>query len=69
MNCQCPNCGFDPRLPAALERVRLMRNPWGNGPAPYLSGGFADLLELELAGYATRNAAGWWIPTAVYPRL
>lgn len=66
MKCPCPNCGFDLSAPA-LARIRLMRKPWGNGPAPYLIGAYSDLRELEADGYATRDAAGWYIPTAAYP--
>ena len=66
MSCKCPNCGFDLSAPALL-RVRYMREKWGNSPAPYLSGNISDLMDLQAAGYATRDAAGWWIPTESYP--
>lgn len=66
MPCLCPRCGFDVSTPA-LARVRLMKRPWGNSPAPYLSGNLSDLEDLAAAGYAQRNPAGWWIPTPAYP--
>jgi len=66
MSCTCPKCGFDLSAPA-LARVNYMPDSWGNSPAPYLIGTLSDLQELQAAGYATCNAAGWWIPTAAYP--
>ena len=44
-------------------RVRLMRKPWGGSPALWIQGDAAALADLATAGYATRDAAGWWIPT------
>lgn len=66
MTCPCPNCGFDTSTPA-LTRVRYMPSKWGNSPAPYLSGSLSDLQELQAAGYATQDSAGWFVPTATYP--
>ena len=59
----CPNCGFDLQTPA-LSRV-WVNPPKGSSPE-HLAGGFSDLEELRLAGYAQRNMAGWYIPTDKY---
>jgi hypothetical protein len=64
----CPCCGFDPRVPAALSRVRYNARAWGESPAPWLGGLSSDLESLVAAGYAARNRAGWYIPTDKFPR-
>lgn len=64
--CICPNCGFDVAQPA-LARVAVKRAAWGGGPALWLSGRVSDLLDLCAAGYAERNAAGWYVPTRAFP--
>lgn len=44
-------------------RVRIMRKYWGGSPAEWLQGDADALADLATAGYAKRDAAGWWIPT------
>lgn len=64
----CPCCGFDPRISAALARVRYNARAWGESPAPWLSGLWSDLESLAAAGYAEKTRAGWYVPTASFPR-
>lgn len=41
---------------------------WGGSPAPHIAGAtLAELDALKAAGWAKRNPAGWWIPTARFP--
>lgn len=46
-----------------LSRVRVMRKSWAGSPAEWLAGDAGALADLETAGYAKRDNAGWWIPT------
>lgn len=57
----CKNCPY--ALDFVIARVKRNEKPWAGSPDVWLSGFIADLVAMERAGLATRNAAGWWIPT------
>ena len=66
-NPPCPHCGRYAATRDALAAVTLHRRPWGAAPTPRLGGSYAALQDLVAAGYATRDAAGWYIPTDLFP--
>jgi hypothetical protein len=63
MTNNCPNCGFD-LAAESLLRVRLNKAGADSLTFPeHYAGLFSDLESLVNLGYATRNKAGWYVPT------